>query len=72
MKTSSWTAMWVLLIFALSAASAAWAVPDPATPRTPPPAAPEPGLLLMVACGLALGGGYLVWRNKQSKSKSAT
>ena len=33
-----------------------------------PPAAPEPGLLLMVASGLALGGGYLLWRSKQKNA----
>ena len=35
-----------------------------------PPAAPEPGLLLMVASGLALGGGYLVWRSKQKHASA--
>ncbi len=36
------------------------------------PAAPEPGIWLMAASGLALGGGYLLWRRKQLKSKSFT
>ena len=36
-----------------------------------PPAAPEPGLLLMAASGVALGGGYIVWRYKLLKNKSA-
>ena len=37
-----------------------------------PPAAPEPGLLLMAVSGVALCGGYIVWRRKQSKQTSAT
>ena len=70
MKSSSLTNMWFLLILALSVSSAALAVPVQNPP--PPPATPEPGLLLMAVSGLALGGGYLAWRSKQSKSKSAT
>ena len=37
-----------------------------------PPAAPEPGLLLMAASGIALGGGYIMWRRKQTKHTPAT
>ena len=36
------------------------------------PAAPEPGLMLMAASGIALGGGYIVWRRKQTKHTSAS
>jgi len=35
------------------------------------PAAPEPGIWLMAAAGVALGGGYIVWRRKQLKSSPA-
>ncbi len=33
------------------------------------PAAPEPGILIMAASGLALGGGYIGWRRYKSSSK---
>ena len=36
------------------------------------PAAPEPGLLLMAASGVALGGGYIFWRRRQSKNTPTT
>jgi len=36
------------------------------------PAAPEPGIALMVTAGVMLGGGYLVLRRRQAGRKSAS
>ena len=36
-----------------------------------PPAAPEPGIFLMVTAGIALGGGYILWRRRNLKINPA-
>ena len=73
MKSSSLTRVWVVLILGLTFASVALATP-PVSPGDGGgvPSAPEPGLMLMAVSGLVLGGGYIVWRRMQLKSKSAT
>jgi len=34
------------------------------------PAAPEPGIILMATAGIALGGGYLLWRRNRVAQKA--
>ena len=70
MKIRSLTSMWALQILGLAVSSAAFA--KPVERPQPPPAAPEPNLLLMAASGVLLVGGYIVWRRKQAKHASAT
>ena len=72
MKSSSLTRVWVVLILGLTFASAALATPVSPSDGGGVPSAPEPGLMLMAVSGLVLGGGYIVWRRMQLKSKSAT
>ncbi len=35
-----------------------------------PPAAPEPGVWVLATAGIALGGGYILWRRRQPKLAS--
>lgn len=67
MKSCSLTRVWVAAILGLTIAGRALATPPPVSPGEggDVPAAPEPGLLLMAVLGLALGGGYILWRRRQ-------
>jgi len=61
--------LWPALILGLSFASTALAVPV-SPGDNGPPAAPEPGLILMVVAGLVLGGGYILLRRRLARKAS--
>ena len=69
MKRHAFTRFWLGLTVAWGLTSTAVAVARPTSGgddnRTP--AAPEPEILVMVASGLALGGGYVLWRRRSRK-----
>jgi hypothetical protein len=66
MKRYSQIVRWLPLIVTLMLAGMAAAQGASQSQRVEvPPPTPEPGLLLMAISGLALGGGYVLWRRRQ-------
>jgi len=71
MKSNSLTRLWAVLVLGLTFACTALATPA-ASPSDGGgvPSAPEPSLIVLAICGLALGGGYVLWRRRHMHKKA--
>jgi len=78
-KTGLRTTVWLVLFLSLSLAGVAagqssgpqgGGIPGPVAQCVAPPAAPEPGILILSAIGVALSGGFVVWRRRKSNGRN--